>query len=125
MSGLLLAGAGLLGTDAGDLHLRVLLPVALTAPVASLVLVMDHVDLGTGGRPEDFGGDLVAAKFGAVTDHLAAIHDQHGRQRHRLADLARELVHRQDVVNRRPLLPAAAANDRVHEELSLPGASLP
>src|SRR6185437_9307116 len=99
MSGLLLAGAGLLGADAGDLHLRVLLPVTLAATVASLVLVMDHVDLGTGGRPEDLGSDLVPAESGAVADHLAVIHDQHGRERHGLADLAGELVNRQDVVN--------------------------
>src|SRR6516165_1198434 len=46
ISGLLLAGAGLAGTDASDLHLGVLLAVPLTAPVASLVLVVDHVDLG-------------------------------------------------------------------------------
>src|SRR6266568_4988185 len=89
---LLLAGTCLARTDAGDLHLRVLLPVTLTAPVARLVLVVDHVDLRAAGGPEDLGGDLVAAEF----------------------------VHGQDVVNGRPALPAAAANDRVHERTLSP-----
>src|SRR5215469_8199030 len=115
ISGLLLAAAGLAGTDAGDLHLGVLLTVPLTAPVASLVLVVDHVDLGPADRAEDLGCDLVAAKLGAVGDHLAAINDEHGRQRHGGANLTGELVDGQDVVHRRPFLPAAAANDRVHE----------
>src|ERR1700722_11676007 len=115
MSGLLLAGAGLAGTDAGDLHLRVLLPVALTAAVASLVFVMNHVDLGAAGGPEDLGGDLVTAERGTVGDDVAVIHDEHGRQRHSGANLTGELVDGEDIVNRCPFLPAAAANDRVHE----------
>src|SRR6266568_7888824 len=117
---LLLAGTCLARTDAGDLHLRVLLPVTLTAPVARLVLVVDHVDLRAAGGPEDLGGDLVAAELGAIGDHLLAIHDEHGRQRHGGADIAGELVHGQDVVNGRPVLIAAAANDRVHERTLSP-----
>src|SRR6185437_12617885 len=125
ISGLLLAGAGLTGTDPGDFHLGVLLAVPLPAPVASLVLVVDHVDLGAAGRAEDLGRDLVTAKLGAVGNHLAAINDEHGRQRHGGANLTGELVDGQDVVYRRPFLPAAAANDRVHERTLSFWASLP
>src|SRR5208282_5521785 len=42
----LASGAGVFGADAGDPHLGVVLPVAETPPVAGLVPVMDHVDLG-------------------------------------------------------------------------------
>ena len=111
--------------DGRDLDRGVFLPMALPAAVASLVLVVNHVDLGAGRRAKDLGGDLVPAKLGAVADHLPAIHDQHGRQRHGGTNLTGKLVNSQDVVNRRPFLPAAAANNRVHEELSSPGASLP
>src|ERR1700691_4269508 len=126
MSRLLPGGGSVARTNASDLHLGVLLPVALATPVAGLVLVVDHVDLGAGGRPEYLGRDLVPAELGAVADHLAAIYDEHGRQHHRRADLTSQLVDGQDVINGRPFLPAAAANDRVHERtLSFPGASLP
>src|ERR1035441_2171448 len=37
------------GANVGDPHLGIVLPVAETAPVAGLVPVMDHVDLGAGG----------------------------------------------------------------------------
>src|ERR1022692_4230502 len=113
-------GAGHGGADAGELHLRVLLPVALTAPVASLVLVVDHVDLGAADRAQDLSGDLVVAKLGPVADHLAVIHDKHGRQHESGTHLAGELVHGQDIVNRCLLLPAATANDRVHERTLFP-----
>src|SRR5712692_4864352 len=117
---LLLGGAHCGGTNTGDLHLRVLLPVALPTPVASLVLVVDHADLGAARRTQDLGGDLIAPELGPVADHLAVIHDENGRQRDGRANLTGELVHGQDVVNRRLLLPAAAANDRVHERTLSP-----
>src|SRR6202034_3407187 len=46
-------------------------------------------------------------------------------QRHAGADLTGELVNRQDIVDRCLLLPATAAHDRVHRELSLPYAGPP
>src|SRR6266571_4409493 len=105
------AGSGLPGTDLGDPHLGVLLPVAQPPPVASLVLELDHVDLRPADRAEDLRGDLVSA--------------EHGGQRQAGADLAGQLVNGQDVVNGRLLLPAAAAHDHVHRELSLPHAGPP
>src|SRR5712691_11773189 len=108
------AGARLAGADAGDLHLRVLLPVAEPAPVAGLVLVMDHVDLGAAGGTHDLGGDLVATELCRVADHIAVVNHEHGRQLHAGADFTGELVNGQDVIDRRLLLPAAAAHDRVH-----------
>src|ERR1039458_4698258 len=50
------AGPGLTAADAGDLHLRVLLPVTHPAAVAGLVLVVDHIDLGAAGSAEDLRG---------------------------------------------------------------------
>src|ERR1022692_1282787 len=105
---------------AGDLHQRVLLPVALATPVASLVLVVDHADLGAGGRTHDLGCDLVVTELGPVTDHIAVIHDEQGRQRHGRAHLTGELVHHQDIVQRCLFLLAATANDRVHERTLSP-----
>src|SRR5439155_7296295 len=52
-------------------------------------------------------------------DDLAVIDDEHGGQRHAGADLAGERVDGEDVIHRRLLLPATAAHDRVHRELSL------
>src|SRR5260221_564006 len=111
---LLLAGAGLARSDAGDLHLRVLLPVALAAPVTGLVLVVDHVDLRAGGWSDDLSGDFVGAQLGAVADHLPVIHDKHRGQRHRGADLTCDHVYRQGAFNRRPTLPSSPANHRLH-----------
>src|SRR5262250_3174919 len=63
-----LGRAGLAGADRGDLDLGVLLAVAKTAPVAGLVLVLDHVDLRAADRAEDLRGDLIAAERGRVAD---------------------------------------------------------
>src|SRR5207244_2420876 len=52
-------------------------------------------------------------------DHLAVVDHQDGGQGQGGARLTGQLVDGQDVVNRRLLLPAAAAHDRVHRELSL------
>src|SRR6266567_5486984 len=119
------AGCCLPGADLGDLHLRVLLPVTKPAPVAGLVLVMNHVDLGPAGRADDLRRDLVPAEHGRVADDLVVVDDEHGGKRQAGPDLAGELVNGQDVVNGRLLLPAAAAHDRVHRELSLPYAGPP
>src|SRR6266702_782519 len=119
------AGCCLPGADLGDLHLRVLLPVTKPAPVAGLVLVMNHVDLGPAGRTDDLRRDLVPAEHGRVADDLVVVDDEHGGKRQAGPDLAGELVNGQDVVNGRLLLPAAAAHDRVHRELSLPYAGPP
>src|SRR6266542_2476165 len=113
------AGCCLPGADLGDLHLRVLLPVTKPAPVTGLVLVMNHVDLGPAGRADDLRRDLVPAEHGRVADDLVVVDDEHGGKRQAGPDLAGELVNGQDVVNGRLLLPAAAAHDRVHRELSL------
>src|SRR5258708_14980769 len=111
-------GASLLGSgrgrgDAGDPHLRVLLPVTQAPPVAGLVLVVDHVDLGAAGRSQDLGGDLVAADLRRVADDLAVIDQEHGRQRHAGADLTGELIYGQDIGHRCLLPPPAAAPDRI------------
>src|SRR5487761_942768 len=100
--------------DAGDLHLGVLLPVAQPAPVAGLVLVADHVDLGSAGGADDLGGDVVAAEFLRVGHHVVTVHDEQDGKRERGAHLTGQAVHGEDVVYRRLLLPAAAAHDRVH-----------
>src|SRR5262249_60778411 len=76
------AGAGLGLSDAGDPHLRVLLPVTQAPPVAGLVLVVDHVDLGAAGRAQDLGGHLVAADLRPVADGLAVVGPQHGGHPH-------------------------------------------
>src|SRR6185369_1592797 len=52
-------------------------------------------------------------------DHVAVVDHQDGGQGQGGAGLAGQLVDGQDVVNRRLLLPAATAHDRVHRELSL------
>src|SRR5580693_1781839 len=85
-SALFLAGTTLRGTalrrtalcrtDASDLQLGVVLPVAQAPPVPGLVLVLDHVDLGAGYRAQDLRRDLVAVKLSCVADDVAAIHDE-------------------------------------------------
>src|ERR1700733_923586 len=90
--------------------------MAEAGPVASLVLVLNHVDLGAARGAHDLSSDLVTAKLRRAADDLAAVHDEQGRQHHAGSDVTRQLVDGQDVVYRRPLLPAAAAHDRVHRE---------
>src|SRR5215467_8281263 len=77
-----LRSAGLGGANANDSHLRVLLPVAQPAPVAGLVLVVDHVDFGASYGTHDLGSDLVAAQLRRVADDLAVVDNEHGWQRH-------------------------------------------
>jgi adenine/guanine phosphoribosyltransferase-like PRPP-binding protein len=62
--------------------------VAQPTPIAGLVLVVDHVDLGASGGTHDLSRDLVAAQFGRVADDLAVIDNEHGWQRHAGSDLA-------------------------------------
>src|SRR5215467_2155507 len=76
LAGACLARGGLAGPDAGDLHLRVLLPVALAPTAAGLVLEVDHVDLRAGCGAHDLGGDLVTAQFRAIADHGLPVHDE-------------------------------------------------
>src|SRR5215469_12328207 len=83
-----LRSTGLGGANASDSHLRVLLPVAQPAPVAGLVLVVDHVDLGASCGTHDLGSDLVAAQLRRVADDLAVVDNEHGWQRHAGSDLA-------------------------------------
>src|SRR5215469_9316475 len=83
-----LRSAGLGGANASDSHLRVLLPVAQPAPVAGLVLAVDHVDLGASCGTHDLGSDLVAAQLRRVADDLAVVDNEHGWQRHAGSDLA-------------------------------------
>src|SRR5215467_9308530 len=83
-----LRSTGLGGANAGDPHLRVLLPVAQPAPVAGLVLVVDHVDLGASRSSHDLGRDLVAAQLGRIADDLAVVDNEHGWQSHAGSDLA-------------------------------------
>src|SRR5712691_9408871 len=87
------------GADPGDLHLGVLLPVAQPAPVAGLVLVMDHVDLGAAGGAHDLGDDLIATELRRVADHLVVVDNEDGGQLDAGADFTGELVHGQDVVD--------------------------
>src|SRR5580692_10272357 len=70
-----------LRADAGDPHLGVPLPVAQTAPVAALVLVLDHVDLGACCVTDDVRRDLVAADLGGIADDLVTVDNQQGGQR--------------------------------------------
>ena len=112
---LVLSTRGLgLGADAGDPQLGVLLPVAQTAPVAGLVPVLDHVDLGAGRVTDDVRRDLVAADLGGVADDPVAVDDQQGGQRDARPGLAVQLVDGDDVIQRDLFLPAAAAHNRVH-----------
>src|SRR5215470_18609394 len=103
-----------LSGEPGDLHLGVALAVAHPSPVTGLVLEMNDVDLRAGHRPQDLRGDLVPAKLIRVADDLAVIDHEHGRKRHAGPDLTSEGADGQDVVYRRLLLPATAADDRVH-----------
>src|SRR5450631_1290607 len=114
-----LCGGGLCGTDTGDLELGVPLAVTQTTPVAGLVAVVDHADLRAGDRAQDLRSDLVPAELGRVADDLVVIDDEQGGQVHARADLTGERIDGEDVVHRRLLLPATAAHDRVHRELSL------
>src|ERR1700722_9303958 len=50
-------GVGAFGTDAGDPHLSVFLPVTQTPPVAGLIPVVDHVDLGACRATDDVRRD--------------------------------------------------------------------
>src|SRR5580693_3764625 len=78
--------------DAGDLHLGVALTVAQPAPVAGLVLVADHVDLGATDVAHDLGGDMVAAEFLWVGHHVVAVDDEHGGKREGGAHLTGKAV---------------------------------
>src|SRR5450755_1282481 len=69
------------GANVGDPHLGIVLPVAETAPVAGLVPVMDHVDLGASGVTDDVRRDQISADLGGVADDPLTIHHQQGRQR--------------------------------------------
>src|SRR5580704_9318067 len=70
-----------LGADAGDPYLGVPLPVAQTPPVAGLVPVVDHVDLGARRVTDDVRRDLVTADLGGVADDPVAVDDEQGGQR--------------------------------------------
>src|SRR5580704_10250549 len=110
-----LGGRGLgLGADAGDPHLGVPLPVAQTPPVAALVPVLDHVDLGARRVTDDVRRDLVAADLGGVADDPVTVDDQQGGQRDARPGLAVQLVDGDDVIQRDLFLSAAAAHNRVH-----------
>src|SRR5258708_8369113 len=100
--------------DAGDPDPGVPLAVPQTAPVAGLVPVVDHVDLGAGGVADDLRGDAVTADLRGIADHFVVVHHEHSRQRDAGADLAVELVDVQYVIDRHFFLPAAAAHNRVH-----------
>src|ERR1035438_1313081 len=71
----LLPPRGVCCTDTGDLQLGVPLAVPQPTPVAGLVAVMDHADLGAGHRTQDLCRDLVPAKFVRITDYLVVIDD--------------------------------------------------
>src|SRR5580692_11265330 len=103
-----------LGANAGDPHLGVPLPVAQTPPVAALVLVLDHVDLGARRVTDDVRRDLVAADLGGVADDPVTVDDQQGGQRDARPGLAVQLVDGDDVIQRDLFLSAAAAHNRVH-----------
>jgi hypothetical protein len=85
-----------------------------TAPVAGLVPVLDHIDLGASRVTDDVRRDLVAADLGGVADDPVAVYHQQGRERDARTDLTRQLVDGDDVVQRDLFLPAAAAHNRVH-----------
>src|SRR5579859_302868 len=118
LGGARLSGAGLgaleVGADSGDPHLGVPLPVAEAAPVAGLVPVLDHVDLGTRRVTDDIRRDLVAADLSGVADHAVTVNDQQGGQGDTRPGLAVQLVDGDDVIQRDLFLPAAAAHNRVH-----------
>src|SRR5580704_13092732 len=102
------------GVDAGDPDLGVPLPVAQTPPVAGLVPVLDHVDLGACRVTDDVRRDLIAADLGGVADDAVAVYYQQGRERNARADLTGQLVDGDDLVQHDLFLPAAAAHNRVH-----------
>src|SRR6266481_3639966 len=107
--------------DAGDPDLGVLLPVSLTALVARLVPVVDHVDLRPLGRAYHLASDLVSAKLRRVADDRAVVHHEQGGERNaRPGLLVRKLVDGEHVIEGDLLLPATAAHNRVHPRTASP-----
>src|SRR5258708_13078296 len=100
--------------DPGNSDLRVLLPVTLTALVARLVPVVDHVDLRPGGRPDNLDRDLVPAQLGRVADHRLAINHKQRGERNGRSLFLRQLVDGEHVIEGDLLLPTATAHNRVH-----------
>src|SRR5450432_2949658 len=108
------ASSLLSGLDAGDLQAAVALTVALPLAVPGLVLVLQDVDLGTLGVVDDFGRHLDVAERLGIAGHRVTIDEEESGERQRRAGLAIDPVDLDDVADGHLVLPAAAANDRVH-----------
>src|SRR5215831_20322877 len=106
--------------DAGDPDLRVLLPVPLTALVARLVPVVNHVDLRPCGRTYDLSGHLVTGELCGVADDGAVVHHEQRGERDARPGFAFQLVDGEHVIKGDLLLPAAAAHNRVHPRTASP-----
>src|ERR1700689_1638667 len=116
---LLRLGLGL--GDAGDPDLGVLLPVTLTALVAGLVPVVDHVDLRTLGGADDLGRYRVTAELSGVADDRAVVyHEECGERDARPGLLVCKLVDGEHVIEGDLLLPATPAHNRVHPRTASP-----
>lgn len=90
--------------DLGDLDPGERLAMAHALAVAGLVLVLDDLDLRTLAVSNDLCGHS-SLEILAEGDGFA-VNERHGLQFDRLADLALELVHEEDVPNGHLLLTA-------------------
>src|SRR5215831_1035782 len=106
--------------DAGDPDLGVLLPVSLTALVARLVPVVDHVDLRPLGRANNLRGHLVSGELGGIADDRAIVHHEQRGEHDARPGLAFKLVDGEHVIEGDLLLPATAAYNRVHPRTASP-----
>src|SRR5690625_1872730 len=109
----------LLGVDAGDLHLGVMLTMPLATPVTGLVLVPKDVDLRTGRGTQNFGVDRDTGKRIRAGGDGFTVDEQDGRKGDGRADLAIDPVDVNDVTDGHLLLVTAGANDRVHHRRTL------
>src|ERR1700761_2620609 len=107
------------GLDGRDLDLGVLLAVALPHPVAGLVLVLEDVDLRGLDLGDDLTGDLHALEDPRVGGDLVTVHHEQVLEVDGAAGLADDPVDLDDVADGDLVLPAATADDRVHD-LPLP-----
>src|SRR5437899_551659 len=103
--------------DAGDLHGRQVLTVAVLAHVVARVLELEHDELLRAVLADDLGGDLRAADERLADADLAAVSrrdEQHLVEHDLRAGVARELLHRDGLTGLDPVLLSTGLNDSVH-----------